>query len=85
MITSGQTTVGLTSTIVDGTSPNNFRIIIHNLDNTSTVYLGNGNVTPTTGFALDANAVIQFDMNPLEEIHAVSTKTGHVITWLKQV
>lgn len=84
MITSGRTTVGLTPTLIDGLEVNPFRIHIHNDDNTDTVYLGNATVSPTTGLALRGNDSIELIMNPLEALYAISTKTGHTLSWLKQ-
>lgn len=85
MITNGRTTVGITPTLIDGTFNSNFRLVIHNTDNTSKLYIGDSNVTISTGFELDAHGMIQFEMNPSEELYAVSEKEGHIITWLKQV
>lgn len=84
-ISSGQVTIGTVATIIDGTSNSNFRLIIHNNDNTDAVYLGNSNVTPLNGLFLQKEQTIQLDMNPLESVYAVSTKTGHSISYLKQV
>lgn len=84
-ISSGQMTIGTVATIIDGTFNSNFRLIIHNNDNTDAVYLGNSNVTPANGLFLQKEQTLQLDMNPLESIYAVSTKTGHTISYLKQV
>lgn len=85
MITTGQTTIGLTPTIIDGTFNSNFRLAIHNLDNTTKIYLGGSTVTISNGFEIDAHGFMQLEMNPLEELYAVSEKEGHIISWLKQV
>lgn len=84
MITTGRTTVGTVPTIIDGIEVNPFRIHIHNDDNTDTLYLGNATVSPTTGLSLARGDSIELIINPLEALYAISTKTGHVMSWLKQ-
>lgn len=84
-ISSGQVEVGLTPTLVDGTYNSNFKLTIHNMNNDDTIYLGNENVTPLNGFQLLKLETIQIEMNPLESIYAVSTKTGLKLGYLKQV
>lgn len=84
-ISSGQVEVGLTPTLVDGTYNSNFKLTIHNMNNDDTIYLGDENVTPLNGFQLLKLETIQIEMNPLESIYAVSTKTGLKLGYLKQV
>lgn len=84
-ISSGVITVGTTASIIDGTFNSNFRLIIHNNDNTDAVYLGGSDVTIANGLLLDKGVIIQLEMNPLESVYAVSGKTGHAISYLKQV
>lgn len=84
MITNGQTVIGTTATALDGVWQNPSRITIHNLDNTDSVYLGQDSVTTTTGLELMKQATLQFELQPLEQLWAVSSKTGHRISWLRQ-
>ncbi len=84
-ISSGRMTVGTVATIIDGTYNSNFRLIIHNNDNTDSVYLGNSDVTTNTGLQLIKEETLQLEMNPLESVYAVSGKAGHTISYLKQV
>lgn len=84
MITTGRTTVGTVPTIIDGIEVNPFRIHIHNDDNTDTLYLGNATVSATTGLSLQRGDTIELIINPLEALYAISTKAGHVMSWLKQ-
>ena len=84
-ISSGAITVGTVPSIIDGTYNSNFRLMIHNNDNTDAVYLGNSDVSVATGLKLDKGIILQLEMNPLESVYAVSGKTGHIITYLKQV
>ena len=84
MISSGQTAIGTAATPIDGVWANPSRITLHNADNTDAVYIGNGNVTITNGLGVEKLQTLQFDLQPLEQLHAVSSKTGHVISWLRQ-
>jgi len=84
MISSGHITIGTEPTLVDGLEVNPFRLHIHNHDNTDAVYLGASNVTTTTGLKLVKEDSIELIINPLEALYAVATKTGHIISYLKQ-
>lgn len=84
-ISSGRLTVGTTATIIDGTFNSNFRLIVHNNDNTDAVYIGGPDVTIANGLAVQKEETLQLDMNPLESVYAVSGKAGHTISYLKQV
>jgi hypothetical protein len=84
-ITSGAMTVGTVASIIDGTSNSNFRLIVHNNDNTDAVFIGGPDVTTANGFVVKKEESIQLEMNPLESIYAVSVKAGHTISYLKQV
>jgi hypothetical protein len=84
-ISSGRITVGTVPSIIDGTFNSNFRLIVHNNDNTDAVYLGGPDVTTTNGLQLLKQETLQLDMNPLESVFAVSDKAGHTISYLKQV
>jgi hypothetical protein len=85
MITSGQIAIGTTPTLIDGTFNSNFRLTIQNMDNTDTVYLGNSDVSISNGLGLLKEASLQIELNPMEQLYAVSSKAGHVISWMKQV
>lgn len=84
-ITTGHTTIGLTASLVDGTSNSDFRLTIHNADNTAKVYVGGPNVTINNGLGIEKLTTMQFDMYASQELYAVSDKTGHIIHWMKQV
>ncbi len=83
-ITSGNITVGTVASLIDGTSVSNFRLIVHNNDNTDAVYLGGPNVTTANGLKLDKGIILQLEMNPLDSVYAVSGKAGHIISYMKQ-
>jgi hypothetical protein len=84
-ITTGHTSVGLTATIIDGTSNSDFRLTVHNADNTAKVYVGGPGVTTANGLGIEKLTTLQFDMYASQELYAVSDKTGHIIHWMKQV
>jgi len=84
-ISSGRMTVGTVATIIDGTFNSNFRLIVHNNDNTDAVYIGGPDVTTANGFVVKKEESIQLEMNPLDSVYAVSAKAGHTISYLKQV
>ncbi len=84
MIRNGWTSVGTVATPIDGVHNNPTRMTIHNNDNATNVYLGGTGVTITTGLLLLKEQSYQFDLEPLEQIYAVSDKTGHVISWMRQ-
>lgn len=84
MLFSGVTTISTTPTLVDGREVNPFRIRVRNNDNTADMYLGDSNVTISTGYLVKREEAIDLILNPLEELYAVSSKAGHIISWLKQ-
>lgn len=84
MITNGWTSVGTAATAIDGVHNNPVRMTIHNNDNSTNIYLGNENVTISNGLLLLKEQSYQFDLEPLEQLYAVSNKTGHIISWMRQ-
>jgi hypothetical protein len=84
MITNGWTSVGTAATALDGVHNNPTLMTIHNNDNSTNVYLGGKDVTITNGLLLLKEQSYQFELQPLEQIYAVSNKTGHVISWMRQ-
>jgi len=84
-ITSGQVTVGLTATLVDGTSTSDFRLTIHNMNNDDNIYIGGPNVTIATGMQLLKLETLQIQMTPMSELYAVADKANLKIGFLKQV
>ena len=85
MITSGQVSVGTTPVQIDGTSVSNFKLHIHNMDNTDTLFLGGPDVTVNNGLGIPKLDSIELECYPLEAVWVVSTKAGHLISYLKQV
>jgi hypothetical protein len=86
---SGQTSIGTAATVVDGVliganGGNPYRLMIHNNDNTDAVYLGGSTVTTSDGLKLDKGVMLQLTVSPTDLLYAVSTKAGHVISWLTE-
>ena len=84
MLSNGRLSVGTVAVPIDGVYNQYARIILHNDDNTDAVYIGAAGVTPTTGLALQKEQTIDIGLGPLEQLYAVSTKTGHTISFLRQ-
>lgn len=84
MISNGWTSVGTAAVAIDGAHFNPTRMTIHNNDNSTGIYLGGTGVTTTNGLLLLKEQSYQFDLEPLEQIYAISTKEGHTISWMRQ-
>jgi hypothetical protein len=82
-VTSGQVTVGTAATLIDTTDVMPFQIQIANNDNTDTVFIGGAAVTTSNGMAIQKLEHQIFDLQPLDRLYAVSSKAGHVISWVK--
>jgi len=85
---SGQTSVDTTATHIDGVlnefAGNPYRLFIHNNDNTTAVYLGGSGVTTSTGLMVDKGVMIQLTVSPTDLLYAVSSKSGHIISWMSE-
>ena len=84
MLHSGRNSIGTAATPIDGIYQGYANLTIHNDDNTDAVYIGGPGVTPATGLTLQKEQTIQFEISPLEQLFAVSTKAGHTISFLRQ-
>lgn len=84
MLHSGRNSIGTVATPIDGLYNGYANLTIHNDDNTDAVYIGGSPVTPATGLTLAKEQTLQFEISPLEQLHAVSTKAGHTISFLRQ-
>ena len=86
---SGQASIGTAATVIDGVliganGGNPYRLMIHNNDNTDAVYVGGSAVTITDGLKLDKGVMLQLTVSPTDLLYAVSSKNGHVISWLTE-
>lgn len=84
-ITTGQLAVGTARVQIDGSSVSDWRLHIHNMDNTDAIYIGNETVTTANGFSLFGKDSVEMQCYPNEHIYVIATKAGHSISFLKQV
>ena len=84
-ITTGQLAVGTARVQIDGSSVSDWRLHIHNMDNTTAVYIGNETVTTANGFSLFGKDSVEMQCYPNEHVFVVSSKGNHEISFLKQV
>lgn len=83
-ITTGHTAVLTTPSQIDGQSPNPSRIRIFNASNDKTVYIGNGDVSTSTGFGLTKLEQLEITLNPGESLYVVAEVVGAEIQWIRQ-
>lgn len=84
MLSNGRNAVGTVAAPIDGVYNGYSNITIHNDDNTDAVYIGGSAVTTLTGLTLQKEETLQFQLAPLEQLYAISTKAGHTISFLRQ-
>lgn len=83
--TSGITTIGTAATLIDGVAWHNPVLVhLHNNDNTDAVYIGGPDVTTANGLKLLKEDSIELTLLPANQMWAVSSKAGHVISWIRQ-
>jgi hypothetical protein len=83
-ISSGTVSVGTAATQINGSSSNPIVIHVANNDNTDTMYLGGAAVTTSNGLALLKQERITITLSQGDRLYAVSTKEGHVLSYLQQ-
>lgn len=84
-IYTGQVLVGNTPTAIDGADRNPMRIIIHNMDNTSTLFIGARDVSITTGLEIDKHGMVELTLNPNETVYGISASGTVQLSYFKQV
>ena len=84
MLSNGRVSVGTVAVPIDGVYEQYARMILHNDDNTDAVYIGGAGVTTSNGLVLQKEQTIDIGIGPLEQLYAVSGKTGHTISFLRQ-
>ncbi len=83
-LSSGVVSVGTAATQINGASANPMKLHLANNDNSDALYVGDPGVTTTTGLVLAKLERIVFELNPGERIFAVSTKSGHSLSYVVQ-
>jgi hypothetical protein len=81
-VRSGQLAVGTAAVQIPATCAMPFRLQIKNLDNADNVFLGNGDVSVTTGMRLAKEERLELSLAPLDTVSVVSTKAGHQIAYI---
>jgi len=82
MIKTGQMVVTTTRQVLDGTSNQPYKLVIHN-KGTNAVFLGNETVTEDDGFNLETNYTLTLELPPLTTIYAVTSSGNHEISWIR--
>ena len=80
---SGVLSVGTVATVLPATCVMPFRLEVKNNDNTDAVFIGGPGVTVANGLRLAKEERIELTLAPLDRLYAVSTKSGHSISWLR--
>ena len=83
-ITSGRLTLGTVASRVNGISVNPINITVHNIDTLDKCYLGDENVTTSTGLPLDKSGEFTITLYQGNTLWGVSGKEGHHIAWIAQ-
>ena len=81
-IFSGRVTVGTERVQIPVASRMPFSIELKNDDNTDAVFIGNGEVTTSNGLRLAKEGQLSLDMNPGDQLFAISSKQSHTISFL---
>ncbi len=84
-ITTGQIVAGTARIAIGGSSVSDWRLHIHNMDNTTALFIGNETVTTSNGFSLFKEDSLELQCYPNEHIYVISAKGNHPISFLKQV
>ena len=82
-VEAGQVSVGTAATLIDATDTMPWTLRVHNNDNSDALYIGGAAVTTTTGIQLVKLETLEVHMQPGDRLYAVSSKSGHTLSWLK--
>lgn len=83
-ITTGQVIVTEGPAVqLDTSSVSNFKMMLHNMSNTDNLFVGNQDVTPTTGFEVHSHAYLTLECQPNDAIYVCSDSGTHTLSWMK--
>jgi len=83
-ITTGQVTIDSATPVqLDTSSVSNFKMMLHNMSNTDNLYVGNQDVTPTTGFEVHSHSYLTIDCQPNDAVYICSSNGSHTLAWMK--
>jgi hypothetical protein len=83
MISTGQIVCTSSPQQIDGTSENPFKIVLHNASASDSIYIGNSNVTGSTGFDLHSKSTLTLDLPPLSALYVIATNGSPTINWMR--
>ena len=83
MISTGQVVCTTSPQQIDGTSENPFKLVLHNASASDSIYIGNSDVTDTTGFDLHSKSTLTLDLPPLASLFVISTNGSPTIHWMR--
>jgi hypothetical protein len=81
-VKSGQLAVGTTRIDIPVTCVMPWKLEIKNMDNTDAIFIGNGDVTTSTGLRLAKGERITLELAPLDRVYLISAKEGHTIGYM---
>ena len=81
-VSNGKIAVGTARVEIPETCVMPFSLQLHNNDNSDAIFVGGSDVTTTNGYQLNKLESIRFDLNPLDTLYAVSTKSGHNLSYV---
>lgn len=84
-ISNGQLLVSTTAVMVDGTANQPFSITLYNMSQTDDIYVGDSNVTPTSGLELHPHTYCTIHLQAGDQLWAVSAGQNRTICWLKVI
>jgi len=83
MIVTGQIVTSTSPQQIDGTSENPFKIVLHNSSASDSIFIGNADVTETTGFDLHSKSTLVLELPPLASLYVISTNGSPTICWMR--
>lgn len=78
----GQINVSTTPQQIDNTSTNPFRLVVHNASASDSIYIGNSDVTVTTGLDLHAKSTLTLELPPMTYLWVVGKTSNHKLHWM---
>lgn len=83
MIVTGQIVCTTSPQQIDSTSENPFKLVLHNASANDSIYIGNSDVTGSTGFDLHSKSTLTLELPPLASLYVVSTNGSPTINWMR--
>lgn len=83
-LTSGWVAITTAPTRINGISVNPIRLTVQNIDTTDIAYLGDENVSTTSGIPLEKGQTFEITLYQGNTLWGVGTKVGHNIAYIAQ-